>query len=158
MKKVLSILLLFAFALSLAACAAPSEPSEPSPNVDFGKKYIVADIKEDETNYYVFNADKTGYHERHYTYLSSVGPEYNYTLSGRASFVWREASDGGIYLFKTDETYNEDHTPNNSLGFSSGPFYFAEDFFAYHVDTQYGGYSRAYIKEGSELEQILAKD
>ncbi len=140
-----SILLLTAL-FSLASCSA-SKTANP---IDFGKKYRL-----DENRYYVFNADQTGYCEHYYTYESSVSAEYSYTLSGRVDFVWREASNGGVYLFRTETHYNEEHTQGKSIPLIDNPIFFSEDFFTYSYSNQYGDEAVNYIKEGSDLEKSL---
>ena len=113
--------------------------------IDYGKKYCSS-----ENNYYVFNKDQTGYRVYYYKDV--------YTLSGRVEFVWREASNGGIYLFATKETYNDDHTEGKKIGVISRPLYFSDDFFTYTYVNSYGDTVVKFIKEGSALEKILDKD
>ena len=153
MKKFVSVLLLLACIVCLASCASPSSDSDDSADrsdaaqgpvnpIDYGKKYML-----NEKNYYVFNEDQTGYYEHYYegTY---------YTASGRVEFVWREAADGGVYLFEIETHYHEDHTEGEGIFLSSCPLYFSEDFF---VGTRiaYSEYKVTYVKEGSELEALL---
>lgn len=104
----------------------------------------------DEYSHYVFHADGTG------EYVIDRTLEYNdeyldYTLSGTVSFIWREASNGAIYLFKTEVRYNENHTEGKSLGIANEPIYFGEDFFTYIHGSSAGSDSRIYVREGSEL-------
>ena len=132
MKKLTAVLLLLAVLLSLAACA-PSGASNP---IDFGKKYIRS-----EGQYYVFESDGTGVYELH-----------NGKLSGRVTFVWREASDGAVYLFRTGETHDEGHMEGEIITIITAPIHFGEDFFAY--DNAAGSAVR-YVKEGSELAEAL---
>jgi hypothetical protein len=139
MKKLTVVLLLLAVLLSLAACA-PSGASNP---IDFGKKYML-----NEARYYVFNADQTGYSEY---YLKTRLATY----SGRVEFVWREAADGAVYLFRTETVYNDDHTEGESIPLIDDPIYFGEDFFVYSYSTEAGGTSVRYVKEGSELAEAL---
>ena len=147
MKKLLSLFALFAIMITMVSCA--DKKTEDS--IDYGKKYLI-----NEDQYYVFEKDQTGYYECYYkSGLSSV--EYNYTVSGRVDFVWREASDGAIYLFETETSYNEDHTEGREIALISGPIYFSEDFFAYSYSTQYGENTKTFIKEGSKLEESLEK-
>ncbi len=157
MKKFFSItvclVLLAAACLSLASCGfAKNTNSNP---IDYGKKYVLDGASDANYACYVFNRDNTGYMERHYEHVSTVDPEYNYTLSGRVEFVWQEASNGAVYLFETDTYYNEDHTEGNKIALIDDPIYFSEHFFTYTYSNQYGGTTVNYIKEGSNLEKLL---
>lgn len=150
MKKIFALamasVLLLTVLLSLASCSSP-ETAQP---IDFGKKYML-----DENKYYVFEEDQTGYCEYHFTYNSDLNPEYSYTQSGRVEFVWREASNGAVYLFATETVYNEDHTTGRDIPLIDDPIYFSEEFFTYSYSNEYGGTTVNYIKEGSSLEKIL---
>lgn len=143
MKKILTIILcaalLFVMCASLSSCA--SKTTNP---IDFGKKYIY----EDENGYYyTFNSDGTGIYEVKYVHESTVDPKYNFTMSGRVEFVWREASDGAVYLFEVKTHYNEDHTGERNLGVTDAAIYFSDDFLVISKSR--------YIKEGSDLDKIL---
>ena len=158
MKKLISFVLLLVMMVTLVACdtTKTEDGAETKQTlIDYGKKYLFEEA--DEYQYYVFEENQTGYCVVHYTYESSVSSEYNYTQSGRVDFVWREASNGAVYLFETKTTYNEDHTEGHKLGVISGQIYFAEEFFAYSYDTQYGTSTVHYIKEGSALAESLKK-
>ena len=146
MKKLLSLFFLFAIVITFASCSA-AKSTNP---IDFGKKYLL-----DEHRYYVFEEDQTGYCEYYFKYEYDPSPEYNYTLSGRVEFVWREASNGAVYLFKTGVSYNEDHTEGQEIDLIDSPIYFSEDFFTFSYSNQYGGRTVNYIKEGSSLEKSL---
>ena len=141
MKKLIFIILALSCVIGLSSCSA--ETTNP---IAFGVKYKRADFDQA----YLFNADHTGYCEVHYEYESSYD-EYSYTLSGRVEFVWREASDGAIYLFETDTSYNENHTEGKTIDVADFPLYFGEDFFVY---TYEGGTTR-FVKVGSELERLI---
>ena len=147
MKKLLSVLILFAIIITLVSCSSSSTTNP----IDYGKKYLLS-----ESQYYVFEKDQTGYYEV-CNNVDIGSPEYNYTLSGRVEFVWREASDGAVYLFKTKVSYNDDHTEGKEIYVISQPIYFSEDFFAYSNSNQYGTNTVRYIKEGSELEKSIQK-
>lgn len=149
MKKLLSVFALLAIMITMASCSSDKIENP----IDFGKKYLL-----DENRYYVFEKDQTGYCEYYYKYERADYSEYNYTLSGRVEFVWREASNGAVYLFETKSTYNEDHTEGQTISLITDPIYFSEEFFTYSYSNQYGGKTVTYIKEGSELEKILEKD
>lgn len=140
MKKLVSVLILLVLVASFASCSSV-KTSNP---IDFGKKYRL-----NEYLYYVFEADQTGYCE-----CCSL-PGYDYTQSGRVEFVWREASDGAVYLFETKTTYNKDHTEGMYLPWIDEPIYFSEDFFVYTYSNASGSDTRRYIKEGSELERLM---
>ena len=151
MKKAFTVILcavlLLATCLLFAACS-----SQSTSLIDFGKKYMA-----DEDSYYAFHSDGTGVYHHKYVYEYEANPSWNYTLSGSVDFVWREASNGGIYLFHVESHYNEDHTEGHTLGVATEPFYFSEDFLTYTSFGQYGDTQNVYIKEGSELESILDK-
>ena len=152
MKKLLSVFALLAIMITMVSC----ESSKGGNPIDYGKKYI---LDENENQYYVFEKDQTGYYECYYKYEYeySDSPLYNYTLSGRVEFVWREASNGAVYLFETKTTYNEDHTEGKKIDLITDPIYFSEEFFTYSYSNQYGGKTVTYIKEGSKLEKDLEK-
>ena len=137
MKKILSsialIILIATLCVAISSCASSTSAENP---IDFGKKYVKGDT------YYVFNADGTGYSNYYYKYEGSTYPQNNYTLSGVVSFEWKGASDGAIYLFKTGETFNQDHTEGKVLPLLSSPIYFGDDFFAYSSGRD--GYIYAY--------------
>ena len=137
MKKLVSLLTLFAVMLTMASCMFTLS----NPPIDYGKKYFHIMYGEDQ--YYVFEKDQTGYCEYYDSYSST-------TRSGRVEFVWREASDGAIYLFETNTTYYADDNYGR-IPLLTGPIYFSEDFFAFHS----GDGSVRYIKEGSELEKLI---
>lgn len=148
MKKILSIviasILLLATCVSIASCGLLGNTATSNP-IDFGKKYICG-----ESGYYVFNSDGTGYYE----YKSELG---QYQRHGRVDFVWREASDGAVYLFTVDSMTYEDHTYEYEGGVTDMGIYFSDEFFVY--TSVYGGgggaYTHKYIKEGSDLEKLL---
>ena len=150
MKKLLSLFALLAIMITMASCSA-AKAGNP---IDYGKKYL---RNGNEKQYYVFEKDQTGYYECYYKYEESYSSEYHYTLSGRVEFVWREASNGAVYLFETEASYNEDHTEGKTIEVINTPIYFSEDFFTYSYSTQYGGQTVNYIKEGSNLEKIIDK-
>ena len=143
MKKIIAItlcaVLLFVMCASLSSCA--SKTTNP---IDFGKKYIHED---EDGYYYIFNSDGTGIYEVKYVHESTVDPKYNFTVSARVEFVWREASDGAVYLFTVETHYNEDHTGERNLGVTGAAIYFSDDFLVIS--------EARYIKEGSELGEIL---
>ena len=142
MKKIIAItlcaVLLLVMCASLSSCA--SKTTNP---IDFDKKYILLD-ENYEYCYYVFYSDHTGIYEVKYTYESTYS---SFTLSGRIEFVWREASDGAVYLFEVKTHYNEDHTEGHTLDLTTNPIYFSDDFLVISKSH--------YIKEGSELDKIL---
>ena len=148
MKKLLSLFVLLAIMITMVSCAA-AKVENP---IDYGKKYLF-----NENRYYVFEKDQTGYYECYCKYESSLSSEYSYTLSGRVEFVWREASNGAVYLFETETSYNEDHTEGKTINVITDPIYFSEDFFTYSYSNQYGGNTVTYIKEGSSLEKSIDK-
>ena len=148
MKKLLSLFALLAIMITMVSCAA-AKVENP---IDYGKKYLL-----DENRYYVFEKDQTGYYECYYKCEYFDSSEYNYTLSGRVEFVWREASNGAVYLFETETFYNEDHTEGKTINVITDPIYFSEDFFTYSYSNQYGGKTVTYIKEGSNLEKSIDK-
>ena len=148
MKKLLSVFALLAIMITMVSCGS-SKGGNP---IDYGKKYLL-----NENRYYVFEKDQTGYCEYYYKYEVAGYSEYNYTLSGRVEFVWREASNGAVYLFETKTTYNEDHTEGKTIDLITDPIYFSEEFFTYSYSNQYGGKTVTYIKEGSKLEKDLEK-
>ena len=151
MKKILTIILCAIFLCLTCVAFSSCKPTDTDPSdskatnpIDFGKKYIY----EDENGYYyTFNSDGTGIYEVKYVHESIVDPQYNFTMSGRVEFVWREASDGAVYLFEVKTHYNEDHTEGHTLDLTTTPIYFSDDFLVVS--------EARYIKEGSELDKIL---
>ena len=150
MKKILSsialIILIATLCVAISSCSSSTSAENP---IDFGKKYVNGDT------YYVFNADGTGYVNYYSKYDSTIDAKYNSTTSGVADFEWREASDGAIYLFRTGETFNQDHTEGQTLPLISNPIYFGDDFFAYTGGS--GGYisTTRYIVEDSKLAKAV---
>ena len=150
MKKFLSsialIILIATLCATFSSCFSSTSAENP---IDFGKKYVLGD------SYYVFNADGTGYLNYYSKYENSTNPEYNFTRSGVVSFEWKGASDGAIYLFRTGETFNQDHTEGETLPLISNPIYFGDDFFAYSSGS--GGYisTTRYIVEDSKLAKAV---
>ncbi len=146
MKKVLAMIiasvLLIATCVAFASCNVVGGNANP---IDFGKKYTRG-----ESDYYVFNSDGTGYYEYNYKY-----GENQYQRHGRDDFVWRKASDGAVYLFTVDSMTYEDHTDRYKDGITGMGIYFSDEFFVYTDTSGGGGYTRKYIKEGSELEKLL---
>ena len=122
--------------------------------IDYGKKYVLTGDDYSAQTYYVFEANQTGYCEYYDVYENTDYPEYNRTFSGRVDFVWREASNGGIYLFETKITYHEGHTEGERIPLIRHPIYFSEEFFAYSADGSYGTTTVKYVKEGSALAEI----
>ncbi len=111
--------------------------------IDFGAKYVNGD------SYYVFNADKTGIYEIHVE-------KYNGdVVSARVDFVWREASDGAVYLFEVGEYHYPEHTDGLNAGVSKQPIYFSEEFLTYVSHNSTGASTTHFIKEGSELDGLL---
>ena len=95
----------------------------------FEKNYVA--LGDNSSHSYIFYADGTGIYEVHDVYVYEEFSDYNYTLSGQVEFVWREASDGAVYLFETDVKYNSDHTEGKTLSVTHRPIYFSEDFLVY---------------------------
>ena len=157
MKKILAFaaaaLLLLSLGLPLASCSSESQLSEKADNpIVFGKKYLSPGSYSGEShNYYVFNRDGTGYYECKSYYDGHGDSKYAYTLSGRVEFVWREASDGAVYLFETETHYNADHTEGKDISLISGAIYFAEEFFT----RTRGETTSNYVLEGSELLTLI---
>ena len=136
MKKALSIIcivLLVAACLSLVAC------SEKTKNpIDFDKKYIfMTNNAENQYNgdYFVFKSDNTGY--------------YEYS-EGHIDFVWKEASDGAVYLFEEDA----EHNGEKKQSLPTGGLYFSEEFLVYSDSNSFGSYTRRFIKKGSDLADL----
>ena len=156
MKKLISFVLLLVMMVTMVACdTTKTEAEGPAEGgtetkqtfMEYGKKYFSPEVVGKWE--YVFEEDQTGYCVVHYTFESELSDEYNFTRSGRADFIWREASDGAVYLFKTKITYNDDHTEGYGFDVISGPIYFGEDFFVHS--------GRHYIIEGSALAESLKK-
>ena len=148
MKKLICFLLLLVMMVTMVACdgAKTEDPAEDGAEtkqtfMEYGKKYVL--LKEGMgKREYVFEEDHTGYCVVQHTVISL-------THSGRVDFVWREASDGAVYLFETKTTYNEDHTAGMGLDLISGAIYFGEEFFAYS--------NSCWVIEGSALAENMKK-
>lgn len=120
-------------------------------SLTFDKKYVGEDNTEDQKENYTFYANQTGIMEYYFTYTDKFYPEYSYVLSGTVEFEWRMASDGYIYLFKTGEHYNEDHTDGKTINLTDTPFSFANQF----LIKNGGNVPDRYILEGSDLEKAM---
>ena len=144
MKRILSAtlacILLLLPCLSLVSCTTAEELVNP---IDFGKKYY---LKGDEKKYYVFNEDHTGYFECYHQYVNGIDTKYDYTLSGRVEFEWREDSNGAVHLFAGKAEYREDHTEGETIKLTPTPISFSEEFFSYYTDNQYGGYRKGCVR------------
>lgn len=151
MKKTLTLIacavLLIASCVSFCSCFSldgllPEEAETVNP-IDFDMKYVKDD------SYYIFYADNTGIYELHFE--KSNGD----VVSSRVDFVWREASDGAVYLFEVGEYHYPDHTDGLNAGVAPQPIYFSEEFFTYVRHDSTGATTYRYIKEGSELDKLL---
>ena len=150
MKKTCTVIfavLLIATCVSFCSCFSidgllPEEAETVNP-IDFGEKYVKDD------SYYIFYSDNTGIYELHF--VKSNGD----VVSARVDFVWREASDGAVYLFEVGEYHYIDHTEGLNAGVASQPIYFSEDFLTYVKHDSTGATTYRFIKEGSELDKIL---
>ena len=161
MKNVLKAIAIVTLAailcVSFTSCslfnkALPTNQSTDIP-ITFDKKYIQETPKEEDNRTYTFYANQTGIMERYYVYNSEIFPEDNYVLSGTVEFEWRIA-DGCVYLFKTGERYNDDHTEKKNISLTDLPFSFGDEFMICVGGN--GGVSR-YILEGSELEALITE-
>lgn len=121
--------------------------------ITFEKAYIYEDSNEKNIRSFTFYADQTGIYEEYRVYDTST-PQYNYVLSGTIEFVWRVASDGGVYLFETETNYNDDHTDGKEIHLKSVPLYFSEEFMVYTSSYQ-GTSGYRFILEGSQLESLV---
>ena len=145
MKRCFAIIVALVLLVALCSTVVSCGRSKTANPIDFGAKYIDYEDSssyKDYNVYYVFNADHTGYKECHY-----ISETYLYTVSGRVEFIWQETSDGAIYLFKTEEQYNEDHTEGYDISFPKGAIYFGEDFFTLRQAQS----TSVYVKEGTDL-------
>ena len=146
MKKILStiaiIILIATLCATFSSCSSSSSAGNP---IDFGKKYVNGD------DYYVFNADGTGYLSKYYNYVYEIGSSHNFTLSGFVDFKWIEASNGAIYLIETGQRYNNDHTVGKTISIIDEPIYFHDECFVRSYVS--GGNSNIdiYVKEGTKL-------
>ena len=141
-KLLLSLFVLLLLAAPLATLVSCSSEEGGAP-IAFGKKYM-----QNETDYYVFNSNGTGYHEYY-----NRNEDSDYTQSGRVEFLWRKTSDGAVHLFKTEVKYNADHTEGKSIPLCNGALIFGEEFFTYTQSSQFGDSARYYILEGSALDR-----
>ena len=149
MKKTFSLLLcltlLLGVCLSLSSCrsGAGASPLRPADVMDFEAKYARNDYA-----YYLFHADGTGEYVIDHRYTQD-GVEH--IQSATVYFLWREACDGSISLFKTETKCNETNTDGQNIGIIGDPIFFGEDFF-YYIHYGYSSvYNLIYVKEGSAL-------
>lgn len=117
--------------------------------IHFDEKYVseyTSDVSHTR-NAITFSQDGTGQYERYFEYVGVTGKDiYSY----RVDFVWRQASNGAIYLFKKSITYLPDHTSENEFEFGIEAIYFGEDFLTVDGDDS----SECYIRENSELAKL----
>ena len=151
LTTVVALVILLSVCISLASCSGIASNTENP--VDFGAKYIRYGVDYDE--YYVFNANGTGYCEYYHDYKSPVSDEYNYVISGRAEFEWRETANGYIYLFRTNTEYNDGHTDGRTVPLIGEEIFFADEFFVTKADGTNGSTVKKYVKEGSGLGKAL---
>ena len=153
MKKGLKIITIFTLLLTtiftLSSCSKDKECDYINP-IAFGKKYML-----DENRYYIFNDDQTGVLVYYYEYSSTISSKYDFTISGQVDFIWREASNGAVYLFEVETHLNEDHTYTGGIPVIDEAIYFGEDFFIYNYTSELGSSCEFFVKEGSKLESVL---
>ncbi len=154
MKKILSFILiavtLFTVCLPLTSCG--------NDEIQYGKKYIYEYKDEDSDTerreVLIFNKDGTGTFECFYHY-DALSDKYEHTISGTVSFIWEETKDGGIFIFKTDVRYNDEHTDGYTINVVSLPLYFSKNTVYYTTESG----ARRFILEGSDLyNEIYNKD
>lgn len=155
LKAIAIVTLVAILCVSFTSCslfnkALPTNQSTDIP-ITFDKKYIQEIPKKNDNKSYTFYANQTGIMERYYVYTSEIFPEDNYVLSGIVEFEWHIA-DGCVYLFKTGERYNDDHTEGEGIALTDLPFSFGDEFMICVGGS--GGVDR-YILEGSDLEKAL---
>ena len=162
MKRTISLVLKALMLLLVCLCGTSCGSSESvgsEPPVDFNEKYYMYRASDGEIlndRCYVFHSDGTGVYEFDYFYDSPLeDASYDYTLSGKIEFVWRVTSDGAVHLFETETTYNENNTEGKTATLIREPIYFSEEFFTYTYYAQYGSSTVTYVKEGTELSDIL---
>lgn len=175
MRKILSLILtllvLFALCASFVSCGADTEVKDASEYMDFGAKYTYeheydaiaqgdlygGQYKTKQT--FIFYSNGTGeyryyYKSRYVDYDDDMDSEAFSIESYTTEFEWRVASNGAVYIFEKETTYNDDDTRTNpSNDFPTKPIYFSDEFMVYQLGDSGG--SRYLIKEGSHLEKIL---
>ncbi len=175
MRKILSLILilvmLFALCACFVSCGADTEVKDVGEYMDFGAKYTYEiecdDIAQGATygsqyktkQTFIFYSNGTGEYRYYYKgrYISSndIEPEAFSVESYTTEFEWRVASNGAVYAFEKETTYNDDDTRTNPSNTSlpTKPIYFSDEFMVYQLSD--AGASRYLIKEGSRLEKIL---
>ena len=128
---ILCAALMVAFCASLVSCAQMNV-SNP---IQYGKKYV----SDGGGSGYIFYRNGTGVFEK-------ADPNTGEVTT--IEFVWREASDGAVYLFKTETPYPLGMGPE----IERHSIYFSEDFLVVYTVNNY---VNTFIVEGSELDQIL---
>ena len=123
-------------------------------SLTFDQKYVGESNTENSKEDYTFYADQTGIMEYYFVYTDQFYPQYSYVLSGTVDFEWRVASDGYIYLFKTGERYNEDHTDGKTINLTGTQFSFANDF----LINNFGSGTHRYILKDSDLEKAIKNE
>lgn len=160
MKRIVTALLALALLASLTLSFSACIGNESQPPIEFDKKYVRSFNNPYNTvsEVYVFRKDNTGTLEANLSYTYDSMPDLNYKLSGSVEFIWKQASDGGIYLFKTEEHYNADSTEGKTISLINAPLYFAEDMFTYTSHSEAGASYPRYIVEDSDLDKALATE
>ena len=162
MKKTLCSILLILCSLTVllpvASCKEEKTTQKFEDVIVFGENYVLEGTEPlfhaGDENYrfvLVFYQDGTGTYDIRY----SGRAEEN--LSGTIQFVWKTASDGAVYLFEKERSYNDGHQDLDNIPGGShfylidSPLYFGKDFVTYTIDGGTRSRHPKFIRENSEL-------
>ena len=168
MKRLLCSALLILISLfmivSFSSCQKEKSEQKLEDKLAFGENYVLEGTDplfyagdESYRLVLVFYQDGTGQYDIYYD-ASARGE--NGILSCTIQFVWKNASDGAIYLFEKERSYNDDHQETeNDFGFDAinclinSPLYFGEDFLTYTIESSTQTRHPKFIREKSDLKK-----
>ncbi len=157
MKKLLSLIIVFATVLSLGVLFNSCESNERSEReelpISFGEKYTYMSEKTFDDGHYIKRISsyifyKSGKGEFHY-YCRVENSEYydDYTESATIKFRWDMSSyDGALFLFEEETIYNDDHAEGKKVTLTEAPFTVSQN-----VLFPATAATIRYVREGSEL-------
>lgn len=159
--SIVLILISLFMIVSFSSCQKEKAEQNPEDRIAFGENYVLEGTEPlfyaDGESYrfvLVFYQDGTGKYEIYHNAADRAGE----IVSGTIRFVWKTASDGAIYLFEKERSYNDDHQPAEKCYefdliniLITSPLYVGEDFLTCTIDRGDQSKHPKFIRENSEL-------
>ena len=159
MKKSIKLLVLtLALMVAVGVFSACQSKGTDLPSfkgtIHFNEKYVyeyTSTISDSNASYALtFSADGNGQYEVYHSYTSDVSGKTDVS-SYTINFKWQQASNGAVYLFKTDVTVHpEDNSEKDDRDVPNCAIYFSEDFLV----LDYGDDNTIYVRENSDLADL----